>query len=97
MDTPKNFYELLLMIKKYPGAFLGKKSAQKLKSFLDGFEYAMILCRNDRYIKSYNDFKEWFEIKYDIKSVGSWYEILSQKYDDTQAFDVFLNEAEEFF
>ncbi len=97
MYIPKNFFELLLMIKKRPGAFLGEKSAQKLKIFLDGFEYAMIISQKDYFIKSYTDFKEWFEKKYKIQSVESWYDKLSKKYDDTQAFDVFFNELEEFF
>ena len=61
MDIPKNFYELLLMIKKRPGAFLGEKSAQKLKFFLDCFEYAMIISQKYYFIKSYTEFKEWFE------------------------------------
>lgn len=97
MDIPKNFYELLLMIKKRPGAFLGEKSAQKLKFFLDGFEYAMIISQKDYFIKSYTEFKEWFEKKHNIQSVESWHDKLSKKYDDAQAFDVFFNEIEEFF
>lgn len=97
MYTPKNFYDLLLMIKKCPGAFLGEKSAQKLKSFIDGFEYAMIICQKDYYIKSYTEFKKWFEKKYNIQSVESWYDYLSHHYDDLKLFDVFFIEIEEFY
>lgn len=97
MDNPKNFYELLLMIKQRPGAFLGKKSALKLKSFLDGFEYAMILCNNESFTESYADFKKWFEIKHSIRTTESWYDYLIRRYDDVQAFDVFFSKAEEFY
>ena len=97
MNTPQNFYELLLMIKQRPGAFLGEKSAQKLKIFLDGFEYAMIISQKDYYIKSYTEFKEWFEKKYNIRSVESWYDYLSHDYDDIKLFDVFFIEIEEFY
>jgi hypothetical protein len=97
MNTPPNFYELLLMIKQRPGAFLGEKSAQKLKIFLDGFEYAMIISQKDYYIKSYTEFKEWFEKKYNIQSVESWYDYLSHDYDDIKSFDVFFIEIEEFY
>jgi len=97
MDNPKNVYELLLMIKKYPGAFIGEKSALKLKSFLDGFEYAMFLCNNESFTKNYAGFKKWFEIKHNIRNTDSWYEYLIRHYDDVKAFDVFFSEAEEFF
>ena len=97
MDNPENFYELLLMIKQRPGAFLGEKSALKLKSFLDGFEYAMCLCNNDIFTMSYADLKNWFEMKHNIKTTESWYDHLISLYDDVQAFDVFFSEAEEFY
>ena len=97
MDTPKNFYELLLMIKKYPGAFLGEKSAQKLKSFLDGFEYAMIINQKNYCIKSYTEFKKWFEKKYNIQSIESWYDYLRRNYNEVEAFDAFFIEIEEFY
>ena len=97
MNKPEDFYELLLMIKQRPGAFLGKKSALKLKSFLDGFEYAMFLCNNESFTKNYAELKKWFEIKHNIRNTDSWYEYLIRHFDDDKAFDVFFSEAEEFF
>ncbi|NLE05069.1 MAG: hypothetical protein GX638_09765 [Crenarchaeota archaeon] len=97
MNKPEDFYELLLMIKQRPGAFLGKKSALKLKSFLDGFEYAMFLCNNESFTKNYAEFKKRFEIKHNIRNTDSWYEYLIRHFDDDKAFDVFFSEAEEFF
>ena len=97
MNKPEDFYELLLMIKQRLGAFLGKKSALKLKSFLDGFEYAMFLCNNESFTKNYAELKKWFEIKHNIRNTDSWYEYLIRHFDDDKAFDVFFSEAEEFF
>jgi len=97
MNNPENFYELLLMIKQRPGAFLGEKSALKLKSFLDGFEYAMFLCNNESFTESYTDLKKWFEIKHNIKTTESWCDYLIRHYNDVRAFDVFFGEAEEFY
>ena len=85
------------MIKQRSGAFLGEKSALKLKSFLDGFEYSMILCNNEGFTESYADFKKWFEIKHNIRTTESWYDYLIRHYDDVKAFDVFFSEAEEFY
>ena len=85
------------MIKQRPGAFLGGKSALKLKSFLDGFEYAMFLCNNESFTKNCADFKKWFEVKYNIRTTESWYAYLIRYYDDVKAFDVFFSEAEGFY
>ncbi|MCR5730429.1 MAG: hypothetical protein K6G20_08760, partial [Ruminococcus sp.] len=68
------------MIKKYPGAFIGEKSALKLKSFLDGFEYAMFLFNNESFTKNYAGFNKWFEIKHNIRNTDSWYEYLIRHY-----------------
>lgn len=97
MYKPSSIIELLFMIKKRPGAYLGKSSISKLKSFLDGYCCALMYVDIDYGEDIYVSFSAWLAKRYNIVSVISWDSYLIEKtHDEVLAFNLFFEELELF-
>lgn len=97
MNKPNDIIDLLFMIKKRPGAYIGKRSIVKLKSFLDGYCCALIYENINYNLDIYYSFNEWLAERYNINSVVLWDTYLVQKTkDEALSFDLFFEELEIF-
>ena len=87
--------EILLKIKENPYIYLGKKSIFRLRSFLDGYLYAM---KNNEYTLFLNSFQKWVAKRYEIKTTQGWSEIINFfSIDEIDAFDKFYVLLNQFF
>ena len=97
MDKPNNIIDLLFMIKKRPGAYIGNKSIVKMKSFIDGYCCALMYESINYNLEIYYLFNEWLAVRYNINSVVLWDTYLVEKTnDEALAFDLFFEELETF-
>ena len=95
MKKTKNIFELLYMIKKHPGAFLGSPSIISMNFFLLGICYASELFEANYMINEFNNFQKWLKVKYNDTS--HWCSFLHKKYGDSEkAFDIFFIELSNF-
>lgn len=97
MIKPNNIVDLLFMIKKRPGAYIGEKSIIKLKSFLDGYRCALEYENIEYGVNIYRLFNDWIAKKYNIISVELWDAFLLRKTENAAAaFDLFFEEFDLF-
>lgn len=86
--------KILSDIEKRPAAYIGKNSISCLKAFLDGW-----YLRNPNKVidaNIMNEFQEWIEKKYDIKTNKSWNDILLfNSQDEGKALELFFTEFNE--
>lgn len=85
---------LLLKIKDRPGLYLGEKSLPKLRSFINGYIYAMkhengLDCGEEVYY----DFNDWLNKKYNIINPIFWERSL-RNMSISDAFDLFYKELD---
>lgn len=85
---------LLLKIKERPGLYLGEKSLPKLRSFINGYIYAMnhengLNCGEENYY----GFNKWINKKYNIVNPIFWENSLTNV-PDSDAFDMFYEELD---
>lgn len=97
MEAIDKAINLLFQIKRYPAAYLGKKSITLLRSFIDGYRYAL-KTENIQCDICFLEFTtEWLEEKYHVKTTEGWQSfLLKQTKDETTAFDLFFEELEQF-
>ena len=89
------FITLISKIKEHPTAFLGKRSLQLLRIYIDGYLYAMRQEEIDCGESVYYAFNEWLAKKYDVRESILWDCYLPNVCDDiNEVFDLFF---EEFF
>lgn len=91
--------ELLAEIEKRPDMFLGKRSIENLKVFLDGYALAQYHHQveiSDDW-KLLGRFQEWVQTKYNIQLTQSWANILLfHSPDEYHALDLFFQDFKEF-
>lgn len=92
-------HQMLQRIKQRPGMYLGKCSISRLRSFLDGYR----LARQDLALPAteeeteFNDFQEWIQERFEIKSYYGWNDIiLLNSADERDAFNKFFELFEKF-
>lgn len=61
MDKFDHVIYLFTMIKKKPGLYIGSKSLVRLKSFIDGYIFALKIKGNDYQTEQYKKFNKWIE------------------------------------
>lgn len=89
------FITLISKIKEHPTAFLGKRSLQLLRIYIDGYLYAMQQEEIDCGENIYYAFNEWLAEKYSVRESILWDCYLPNVCDNiNEAFDLFF---EEFF
>lgn len=98
-ETISELNELLKAIKAKPGLYIGIKSLVRLRTFIDGFLYAVYLINGKkRHIEFYPDFQNWIAEKYHIRSTHGWCEIINfYELSEEKAFDRFYELLNEFF
>lgn len=88
---------LLGIIKLKPGMYIGSKSLAKLRSFIDGYIFAMN-CKKIKYCADqYKIFNKWLAKRYNICTSELWDGYLTKIINDNElAFDLFFDELEIF-
>ena len=95
MKKPKDIIELLFMIKKRGGLYIGTKSITRLKSFIDGYKFVMNLENKEYNADVYYQFNDWMAQKYNVKESILWDMYLLKLTDDEgKSFDLFFEELE---
>lgn len=95
MNKPSNIIDLLMMVKQRPAMYIGSKSLLRLRSFIDGYTFAMECENIDCSADVYYTFNEWLAQKYNI-----WESILWDKYlssiakDKVDPFDLLFEDLE---
>ncbi len=93
------FYELIYKIKKRPALYLGKSSLSQLKTFLDGYSFALrqlnIFLSEEE--QEFEEFQEWIEDKFNQSSTQHWSRIiLFYSEDERDALNRFFELFDEF-
>ena len=94
-----SLYELIEKIKQRPSLYLNKRSLSHLKTFLDGYTFALrqanISVTEEE--TKFDNFQEWIEEKYNQYSTQDWSEIiLFYAEDEANALDIFFELFQEF-
>lgn len=90
---------LLNVIRKKPGMFLGKNNIWSLSTFLNGYEMATMMYRDNMdSFYSENGFKKWFLTIKNAHNVSFWEIPLIEEAegDETKALELFFNYLEEY-
>jgi hypothetical protein len=96
----KNIYELLVLIRQRPGMYLGQRSLTALRSFIDGYYFALrennILVEEE--IPPFWQFHDWVARYYKwYESTAGWKNIILKEVgDEAKACDVFFELLELF-
>lgn len=96
MNANEQIYELLNIIKRDYGLYIGEKSVRRLSHFLSG--YTVALNRIYGQTCTFNsDFQKYIEAKYCDKTRHHWSDILCYyHHTDEAAFDNFFELLDEF-
>lgn len=94
-----SFYQLIGKIQKRPSLYLNKRSLTHLKTFLDGYTFALrqanISVTDEE--QKFENFQQWIEIKYNQNDTQDWSKIiLFYAEDEANALDIFFQLFEEF-
>jgi hypothetical protein len=85
-------FDLLVNIKHRPGLYLGGCSIVRLKSFLDGYYYALLANSINSDEEFWNKFQLFISNKYHIDTSQSWDKIiLFFSNDEVDALDKFFD------
>ncbi len=86
----KYINSIIEKISKNPGLYIGKKSLERLSTFLSGYECALNMVLQDfPYFDS--KFQQFIENKYGLTyCTKHWSEIISANTTEEEAFDLFL-------
>lgn len=88
-------FKLLFKIRKCPGLYLGKKSLEILKIFIDGYICAMNEVGLDSGKDMYYDFNDWVQKKYNIRNPILWDTYLPNICGNSDdAFELFYKELD---
>lgn len=83
-------HELLHLIRGQKGALLGRKSAETLAAFLEGFAFARREVEDsagDRFLAAFND---WVRKRFGIQSAQGWAKVIAfHCNDDSEELDLF--------
>lgn len=94
-----SFYELINKIKQRPSLYLNKRSLSHLKTFIDGYTFALRqanISLTEEETK-FESFQEWIEQKYNQYSTQDWSKIiLFYAEDEAHALDIFFELFQEF-
>ena len=91
------FLKLLDKIKKIPGAYLGKKSLDKLSEFISCYElvFKEITGQDLLFVSRFSIYIEYeYKTKWDQNQL--WSDIISQNKTPEEAFDLFYEHLEKF-
>jgi hypothetical protein len=90
--------ELIKNIKKRPAMYLGGNSILRLKSFVDGYYFAICSYEVEIYEgELWRDFQDWVAKRYDIYSSQNWSDIiLFFSIDEYEALNEFFKLFDEF-
>lgn len=87
--------ELITQIKTRPAMYIGRNSISCLKAFIDGWYLRTPETVIDSTVM--DDFQNWVEKKYNIKTSHSWCDIiLFYSQDENDALSNFFREFDEF-
>lgn len=97
MKKPKDIIDLLFMIKKRGGLYIGTKSITRLRSFIDGYMFAMNLENKEYNAGIFYNFNDWMAQKYNVKKSILWdIYLLNLTNNEEKSFDLFFEELEMF-
>ncbi|EIC31602.1 MULTISPECIES: hypothetical protein [Methylomicrobium] len=92
-----NIFDLLGNIKLRPGLYLGGRSIVKLRNFLDGYYYALLVNGINDDEAFWNKFQLFISNKYHIETSQGWDKIiLFFSNDEEDAFEKFFDLFEVF-
>lgn len=94
-----SFYELIEKIKIRPALYLNKRSLTHLKTFIDGYTFALRQAHIpvSQEEEEFEEFQEWIEQKYNQYSTQHWSKIiLFYSEDERDALDNFFELFTEF-
>ena len=86
-------YDLLQMIRKRPGMYLGSCGVTRLRFFLEGYAFARLDLglTETKEEKEFKEFSKWVQKRFNIKSNLEWNKIIILHYEDERdAFQVFF-------
>ena len=94
----RSVYDLLDVIRKKPGIFLGERSLTALSHFIGGFEYALLTTENsfDREEPPLRGFHDWIaeRLGFEESTLGWKDMLLASVGDETAAFERFFSELD---
>lgn len=93
------FYQMLEMIQKRPGLYLGSPSVLHLNSYLKGYFLAKSEMGIDSSLEEveFDNFQEWIQKKFEIRSNQSWANIIFfYSVSEQNSLDNFFELLEEF-
>ena len=96
---PKCMSELLELIRKRPAMYLGRNSLQDLKTWLDGFVYAIHIFGDKKFAIDidFQSFDKFIRDHYDWDDTGGWVAKIQYYYrDEDKALDEFFRLYDEF-
>ena len=97
MKKPKDIIDLLFMIKKRGGLYIGTKSITRLRSFIDGYMFAMNLENKEYNACIFYNFNDWMAQKYNVKKSILWdIYLLNLTNNEEKSFDLFFEDLETF-
>ncbi len=97
MKKPKDIIDLLFMIKKRGGLYIGTKSITRLRSFIDGYMFAMNLENKEYNAGIFYNFNDWMAQKYNVKKSILWdIYLLNLTNNEEKSFDLFFEDLETF-
>lgn len=92
-----NIIPLLYKIQNCPGMFIGKKSIIRLRSFIDGYIFALKMAGLEFVADDYYLFCDWLSNKYDVKGAASYETYLPRiTGNESDAFDLFYLNLQEY-
>jgi hypothetical protein len=100
MTQPTGLFEILNKIKTKPGLYLGQPSVSDLFIFLAGYKTArreLGIEPNEAEKQFYQEFSEFVQNKYQIKTANSWAKIIMLScQDEKEGFRMFFDLLDDF-
>lgn len=96
-----NVFELIELIKKRPGLYIGNNNITSMQNFIDGYDFACLVndIEHNNVYPLFWYFHEWAMEKYNWgESTAGWKHIILQENnnDEIKALSVFFEEIDEF-
>jgi hypothetical protein len=97
----RTIYELLDIVRKKPGLFIGEPSLTALRGFIDGFRYALSSVSNPFEVEDppfTKGFDDWIAARFGFReSTSGWKNMLLSSLDaEAAAFERFFIELDEY-
>ena len=95
MVIEKKLYDLVELILKTPGVYIGEPSLSRLFHFIGGYAFAVMQLTGYRFYFE-REFQAFVIARFPTKCAINWSEILSEGRTESQAFDLFRGLFSEF-